>query len=146
MSINALGLVMLMHLYSIIRTLRPVIRIQRGIYCFPVTDQEKHRSKQNSIIETRTWWRHQMETFSALLAFCAGNWAVTGEFPSQRPVTMSFDVSFDLRLYKRLSKHAWGWSFETPSRSLWRHCNDILLHRIADKSSHIWDLVSSQHA
>ena len=36
------------------------------------------------------WWRHQMETFSALLAFCAGNSSVTGEFLSQRPVTWSF--------------------------------------------------------
>ena len=36
------------------------------------------------------WWRHQMETFSALLALCAGNSPVTGEFPSQRPVTRSF--------------------------------------------------------
>ena len=36
------------------------------------------------------WWRHQMETFSALLALCEGNSPVTGEFPSQRPVTRSF--------------------------------------------------------
>ena len=34
-----------------------------------------------------------METFSALLAICAGNSPVPGEFPSQRPVTRSFDVS-----------------------------------------------------
>ena len=47
-----------------------------------------------------------------------------GEFPTQRPVTRSFDVFFDLRLYKRLSKQPWGWWFETPSWSLWRHCND----------------------
>ena len=33
-----------------------------------------------------------METFSALLAICAGNSPVTGEFPAQRPVTRSFDV------------------------------------------------------
>ena len=33
-----------------------------------------------------------METFSALLAICAGNSPVTGEFPTQRPVTRSFDV------------------------------------------------------
>ena len=38
------------------------------------------------------WWRHQMETFSALLALCAGNSPVTGEFPAQRPVTRSFDL------------------------------------------------------
>ena len=64
-----------------------------------------------------------METFSALLVLCAGNSPVTGEFPSQRPVTRSFDVFFDLRPNKRLSKHSWGWWFETSSRSLWRHCN-----------------------
>ena len=39
------------------------------------------------------WWRHQMETFSALQAICAGNSPVTGEFPAQRLVTRSFDVS-----------------------------------------------------
>ena len=39
-----------------------------------------------------------METFSELLAICAGNSPVTGEFPAQRPVTRSFDVFFDLRL------------------------------------------------
>ena len=32
-------------------------------------------------------WRHQMDIFSALLALCAGNSPITGEFPSQRPVT-----------------------------------------------------------
>ena len=56
---------------------------------------------------------------------CAGNSPVTGEFPSQRPVTRNFDVVFDLRPNKRLSKQSWGWWFETPSRSLWRHCNAI---------------------
>ena len=72
------------------------------------------------------WWRHQIETFSALLAFCAGNSPVPGEFPAQRPVTQSFDVFFDLRrLNKQLSKQSWGWWFETPSRSLWRQCNDV---------------------
>ena len=71
-----------------------------------------------------TWWRHQMETFSALLAICAGNSPVPGEFPTQRPVTRSFDVFFDLRLNKRLSKHSWAWWFETLSPPLWRHRND----------------------
>ena len=68
------------------------------------------------------WWRHQMETFSALLA---GNSPVPSEFPAQRPVTRSFDVFFVPRLNKRLSKQSWGWWFETLSRPLWRHCNDI---------------------
>ena len=39
-----------------------------------------------------------MDIFSALLAFCAGNSPVTGEFPAQSPVTRNFDVFFDLRL------------------------------------------------
>ena len=52
----------------------------------------------------QAWWRHQMETFSALLAICAGNPPVPGEFPAQRPVTRRFDVLFDLRLNKRLNK------------------------------------------
>ena len=39
-----------------------------------------------------------MESFSMLLAICVGNSLVTGEFPSQRPVTQSFDVFFDLCL------------------------------------------------
>ena len=38
-----------------------------------------------------------METFSALLAICAGNSPVAGEFPAQRSVMRSFDVFFDLR-------------------------------------------------
>ena len=74
-------------------------------------------------ISSCSWWRYQMETFFALLALCAGNSTVTGEFPAQRPVTRSFDVFFDLCLNKRLSKRSWGWWFETPSRSLWRQLN-----------------------
>ena len=74
------------------------------------------------------WWRHQMKTFCALLAFCAGNSPVPGEFPHKRPVTRSFDVLFDLRLNKQLSKQSWGWWFETLSRPLWRHSNEYLKH------------------
>ena len=45
-----------------------------------------------------------MKTFSPLLAFCAGNSPVAGEFPTQRPLTRSFDVFFDQRPNKRLGK------------------------------------------
>ena len=51
--------------------------------------------------------------------------------PSQKPVTRSFDVFFDLRLNKRFSKqlrHRW---FGTPSHSLWRHYN-VLVHILWD--------------
>ena len=68
-----------------------------------------------------------METFSVLLDLCAGNSPVAGEFPAQRPVTRSFDVFFDLRLNKLLSKQSWGWWFETSSRPLWSHCNALNL-------------------
>ena len=64
-----------------------------------------------------------METFSALLAICAGKSPVPTEFPTQRPVTRSFDVFFVLRLNKRSSKQSWGWWFETLSRSSWRQCD-----------------------
>ena len=59
----------------------------------------------------------------ASLALCAGNSPVNDEFPSQRPVTQSFDVFFDLRLNKRLNNQSWDWWLEAPSRSLWRQCN-----------------------
>ena len=45
------------------------------------------------ILTPSPWWRHQMEAFSALLAICAGNSPVPGEFPTQRPVTRSFVFS-----------------------------------------------------
>ena len=60
---------------------------------------------------TLSRWRHQMETFSALLARCEGNSPVTFEYPSQRPVTPSFDIFFNLRL----NKH--------------RDTGDLILHR-----------------
>ena len=69
------------------------------------------------------WCRHQMETFSTLLALCAGNSPVHGEFPAQRPVTQSFGVFLDLRLNKWLSIQSWCWWFETLSGPLWRHSN-----------------------
>ena len=73
------------------------------------------------------WWRHQVGIFSAFLALCEGNPPVIGGFPSQGPVTRSFDIFFDLCLNKRLSKQQRRWWFETPSRSLWRHCNGFRL-------------------
>ena len=57
----------------------------------------------------------------ALLAICAGNSPVPGEFPTQRPVTRSFDVYFDLHLNKRLSKQSRGWWFERLLCPLWRN-------------------------
>ena len=88
-----------------------------------------------TLIDILSRWRHQMETFSALLALCAGNSPVTGEFPTQWPVARSFDVSFDLRLNKPLSKQSWGWWLETPSHPLWRHGNDRVKNRFFKNTS-----------
>ena len=54
-------------------------------------------------------------------------------------VTRSFDVFFDLRLNERLSKQSRGWWFETPSRSLWRHCNDVATwHPTMSQWTEVW--------
>ena len=72
----------------------------------------KRSTKYNWYRENQVllWWHHEIEIFSVLLALCEGNPPVTGGFPLQRPVTQSFDVFFDLRMNKRLSKqsrHRW---------------------------------------
>ena len=77
----------------------------------------------STVFKIIPWWRHQMGTFSALLALCEGNPPVTAGFPSQRPVTRNFYVFFDLCLNKRLSKQSRRRWFETPSHALWRRCN-----------------------
>ena len=71
-----------------------------------------------------SWWRHQMETFFRVTGL------LCGEFTGHRWIPRSkasdaelFYLFFDLRLNERLSKQSWVWWFETPSWSLWRHCN-----------------------
>ena len=94
----------------------------------------ENQTSTDSVLQQSTWWRHQMETFSALLAICAGTSPASGEFPTQKPVTRSFDVFFDLCLNKCLRKQSWGWWFETLSRPLWRHCNE---YQTSSGTSHI---------
>ena len=60
---------------------------------------------------------------SAWLGLCEGDPPLTDGFSSQRTVMQSFDAFFDLRLKKRPNKQSRRWWFETPSRSLWCHCN-----------------------
>ena len=67
------------------------------------------------------WWRHQMETFSALLALCAVN------SPHKDQWHVELWCFFYLHLNKRLSKQSRRWWFETPSRPLWCHCNWMIL-------------------
>ena len=90
-----------------------------------------------------------METFSALLTICVGNSPVPGEFPAQGPTMRSFDVFFDLRLNKRLSKQWWSWWFETPSPPLWRHRNECVkkcdTHRLLFRIGTTWTVRFVKH-
>ena len=67
-----------------------------------------------------------------------GEFTGPGEFPTQRPVTRSFDVFFDLHLNKRLSKQPWGWWFETPSWSFWRQYNALSLFSLPTRTLYAW--------
>ena len=97
-----------------------------------------------------SWWISTMMTSSNGNIFrvtgpLCREFTGPGEFPAQRPVTRSFDVFFDLRPNKRLSKQPWGWWFETLSWSLWRHCNDwnkyLPTQSISHNYSHSFDVV-----
>ena len=112
---------MVIHILTVAKTLRSASWQDRTI-----CSQQKWQS----------WWRHQMETFSTLLALCEGNSPVTREFPSQRPVTRSLDVFFHRDLNKRLSKQSRRWWFETLSCSLRRHCNGIITSRFLRVNFH----------
>ena len=63
---------------------------------------------------------------------------VTGEMPSQRPVRRSFDVFFDLCLNKQVSEQSRRWWFETPSRPLWSHCNEMISMVYKSICKYIW--------
>ena len=86
------------------------------------------------VICKKSRWRHQMEAFSALLAFCAGNSPGHRWIPYAKASDGELWCFFDLRLDQQLSKQWRRWWFETPSRSLWRQCNGFqgisLLHAL----------------
>ena len=86
------------------------------LYHFAFTDGYRHLRGKYDVIK----WKH----FPRYWPFLRGNSPATVEFPSQRPVTRSFDVFFDLHLNNRLSIQLRRRRFETPSGPLWRHCND----------------------
>ena len=69
-------------------------------------------------------WKH----FPRYWSFVRGIHRRPVNSPHKGPVTRSFDVLFDLRLNKRLSKQSWGWWSETSPRSLWRQCNVCYMH------------------
>ena len=65
-----------------------------------------------------TWWRHEMETFPALLTLCEGNPPVTGGFPHEDQCRGALISSLTCKRLSKLSRCQW---FEAPKRSLWRH-------------------------
>ena len=92
------------HMYIYVYVYRRTV--PHGIFCVYVSTEVLMTS---SIMMTSS-----NGNISALLAICAGNSPVTGEFPPQRPVTRSFDVSLI---------YAWiyGWVNNGEAGDLWRH-------------------------
>ena len=80
--------------FSIFKHNSSNIRVVRTLsHIFPSTQEQPNLSNiifnlwiYPSRFLAVSWWRHQMETFSALLPICAGNSPVPDEFPAQRPV------------------------------------------------------------
>ena len=106
--------------------------------CFVSTETRKSIVCESCVVGYSTSWRNQIETFPVLLAPCEGNPPVTGGFPSQRPVMRSFDVFFDPRLNTRLSTQPRRRWFETPSRSLSRHCNVMSWYHTVAHSNDVY--------
>ena len=70
----------------------------------------------------QTLWRHIMETFPRYWPFVRGIHRSPVNSPHKGQWRGALVFSLICALNKRLSKQSWGWWFETPSRSLWRHC------------------------
>ena len=121
-----------------------VREISRGfgshfVWCsLSVKVSRSHRkSSKLEIIHLYTMTSSNGNIFCVTGRLC-GEFANPSEFHTQRPVTRSFDVFFDLRLNKRLSKQSWGWWFETLLLPLWRHRNGVGLCRVAMTWTHIF--------
>ena len=109
------------HVFIMLRIISRSLRRKANIY----SQELEHCTKSMSRMGTHDdviKWKH----FPRYCPLC-GNSPVTSEFPSQRPVTRSFDVFFHLHLNGRLSKQSWGCWFKTPLRPLWLHNNVFLL-------------------
>ena len=80
-----------------------------------IIDRSEIFNKRFGSSQNWSWWHHQMETFSALLAICAGNSPVTGEFPAQRPVTRAL-------MFSLISAGMNDWVNKQEAGDLRRHC------------------------
>ena len=74
---------------------------------------------------TSVWWIHHRPS-GWLATQVTRNTEKDSRYHTwQRSVTRTFHLFFDLRMNKRLGKHSRRRWFESPLRSLWRHCNDL---------------------
>ena len=121
---NIRHLVTLMSIFRVVRffTWHRRIMIHSYVPYLPVMDIEWYS------ISLPTRLQYMMTSSNGNIFRVTGH--LCGEFtglrwiPRTKPVTRSFDVSFDLHLNKRFSKQSWGWWFIKPSRPLWHHCNE----------------------
>ena len=80
-----------------------------------------HPNRLAMQLQCKSWWRHQMETFSVLLALCVGIHRSPVNSPHKGQWRGA--LMFSLICNRCLNKQPCGWWFATPSGSLWRHCN-----------------------
>ena len=87
-------------------------------YILPLNHLWKDKEIQRGM---SPWWRHQMKTFTRYWPFV---WGIhrSPVISPHKGKWRGFDIFFDLRLNRRLSKQSWGRWCDTPLRSLWRHC------------------------
>ena len=76
-----------------------------------------------SLFSLKSWWRHQMETFSALLALCVGNSPVPVNSPHKGQWRGAVMFSLICARINGWVNNREAWWFETPSWSLWRQSN-----------------------
>ena len=94
--------------------------------------REQSRDNPHQIFSKRQtgitvlWMLHddviKWKYFFALLVLCGGNPPVNEGFPTQRPVKRMFNISLSAHIQTPESKQSRRRCFETPWRSLWRHC------------------------
>ena len=77
-----------------------------------------------TIVES--WWRHAMETLSALLALCKENPPM--DFSHKVPVMRGVDVSFAVNANKLLNKVAGVLrQYDVHVTSLWYYCRTLVM-------------------
>ena len=111
-----------MHLVASICSWQQILLLVKSVRCTKNMSVEIEMSRDNISYPMMT--SSNGNIFRVTCPLCE-EFTGSGEFPAQRPVTRSFDVFFDLRLNKRLSKQSWGWWFQTPPWPLWRQCNAL---------------------